>query len=389
VNKSVSASEIEGSYKVVSSQITPASSKRNKLRKILLLGLAGKVLFLGAAYFGYEEFFGARYVETDNAYVSAETAAVTPQVAGPVKEIRVSDTDSVRAGDVLVVLDDTDARLALAQAEASLGQAERRVRGYFANDEGLSAQVTAREAEQFRAAAQMAGAEADLERARVDLQRREALAASGSVSGDELTRARNAFMQAQASLDSARANQAQTAATHAAALGALKANFVLTANTTVDTNPEVAAARARLEQARVDLSRTVIRAPVDGVIVRRDVQVGQRVQPGTPLMSVVPIAHAYVDANFKEGQLSKVHTGQKVELISDLYGSGVTFHGEVVGLSGGTGSSFALIPAQNATGNWIKVVQRLPVRVALDPSDLKAHPLRVGLTMTATIDTQS
>ncbi len=389
MNKPLLSSEIDGSQTIAPPDPVPAQPKRKRLRKLLLLGLAGKVLFLGAAYYGYEQFFGSRYVTTDNAYVSAETASVTPQIAGPVKAVHFSDTDFVNTGDVLVELDDTDARLALAQAEAALGQAQRRVRGYFANDEGLSAQVAAHEADQLRAAAQTEGAQADLERARVDLQRREALAASGSVSGDELTRARNAFQQAEASLESARANQAQAAASHAAAIGTLKSNFVLTAGTTVDTNPEVATARARVEQARVDLERTIVRAPIGGIIARRDVQVGQRVQPGTPLMSVVPIEQAYVDANFKEGQLSKVHKSQTVELTSDLYGSRVKFHGRVVGLSGGTGSSFALIPAQNATGNWIKVVQRVPVRVVLDPADLKAHPLRVGLSMTATIDTQS
>ena len=389
MNKPLLNSETQNAKSVGAPESVSGASKKSRLRKVLLLGLAAKVLVLGLTYYGYERFFGSRYVTTDNAYVSAETASVTPQIAGPVKSVQASDTDAVRTGDVLVVLDDTDAKLAVAQAEAALAQAERRVRGYFANDEGLSAQVAAREAEQLRAAAQRDAAEADLERARIDLDRREALAASGSVSGDELTRARNAYKQAQASLESARANLVQTAASHAAAIGTLKANFVLTADTTVETNPEVANARAKLEQARVDLARTIIRAPIDGVVVRRNVQVGQRVQAGTPLMSVVPIGHAYVDANFKEGQLSKVHSWQKVELTSDLYGPRVKFHGRVEGLSGGTGSSFALIPAQNATGNWIKVVQRVPVRVLLDPAELQAHPLRVGLSMTATIDTRS
>jgi membrane fusion protein (multidrug efflux system) len=207
------------------------------------------------------------------------------------------------------------------------------------------------------------------------------------VSGDELTSSENALRQAAAAYEAARAGQAQAAANREAAVGALKANAVLVNGTTVDTNPEVAAARARFEQAQIDLERTIIRAPVDGVVVQRAVHVGQRVQSGTSLMSIVPVGEAYVDANFKEGQLTEVREGQEVELTSDLYGSDVVFHGRVVGLSGGTGSAFALIPAQNATGNWIKVVQRLPVRIALDRDDLLQHPLRVGLSMEATIDT--
>ncbi|HWT51959.1 MAG TPA: HlyD family efflux transporter periplasmic adaptor subunit, partial [Caulobacter sp.] len=187
---------------------------------------------------------------------------------------------------------------------------------------------------------------------------------------------------------SAKAAQVQALANRAAAAGSLAANTVLTDGTTVATNPEVEAARAKVEQAKLDLERTVIRAPIDGVVTRRNVQIGQRVAPGATLMQVVPIQQAYVDANFKEGQLRKVAVGQPVELKADLYGGSVTYHGKVVGLSGGTGSAFALIPAQNATGNWIKVVQRLPVRIAIDPADLKAHPLRVGLSMTAAVDTR-
>jgi membrane fusion protein (multidrug efflux system) len=249
--------------------------------------------------------------------------------------------------------------------------------------------VAARAAEEVRASAEIASAQSNLDRARVDLERRKALAASGSVSGDELTAAENAYARAQAALNAARAGERQAAASRVAAIGSLEANSALTRDTTVDTNPEVEAARARVAQARLDLLRTVIRAPVSGVVAQRQVQIGERVQPGAALMSVVPIHEAYVDANFKEVQLTKVRQGQTVELISDLYGSGVTFHGRVVGLSGGTGSSFALIPAQNATGNWIKVVQRVPVRIALDAAELNSHPLRNGLSMTATIDTRS
>jgi membrane fusion protein (multidrug efflux system) len=389
MNKPIRQAELEQHIQVAPPAADAASIKRKKLRKKLLAGLAATVVVSGAGYFGYEELFGSRYVTTDNAYVGADTAQVTPLIGGPVKAVLASDTDWVTQGDVLIQLDDTDARIAVAQAEAALGQAERRVRGHFANDEALSAQVAARVADQTRAAADVASAESTFERARIDFERRKALAASGSVSGDELTAAENAFRKAEAALEAARANQVQAAANREAAIGSLKANNVLTRNTTVDTNPEVANARARLDQARVDLERTVIRAPVTGVVTRRQVQVGQRVQAGAPLMSIVPVLEVYVDANFKEVQLKNVREGQRVTLTSDLYGSEVKFKGRVVGLSGGTGAAFALVPAQNATGNWIKVVQRLPVRIALDKAELEAHPLRVGLSMNATIDTQA
>ena len=203
---------------------------------------------------------------------------------------------------------------------------------------------------------------------------------------DELTNARNSFNTAAASLRSAEAAGAQASATRSAAVGTRDANLALIAGTSVENNPEVLAARAALAQARVDLARTVIRAPVDGVVSRRQVQVGQRVQPGAMLMVVVPVQAAYVDANFKEVELAKVKPGQPVELTSELYGEDVVFHGKVMGFSGGTGAAFALVPAQNATGNWIKVVQRLPTRVALDPSELQKHPLRVGLSMNVDVD---
>ncbi len=173
-----------------------------------------------------------------------------------------------------------------------------------------------------------------------------------------------------------------------AARQALAAQDEMIKGVSVDTHPETVASRAALNKARLDLSRTVIRAPIDGIVDQRKAQVGQSVQPGQSLMTVAPIAQAYVDANFKEGQLGEVHVGQSVELTSDLYGGKLVFHGKVAGMGGGTGAAFAVIPAQNATGNWIKVVQRVPVRITLDPREMAAHPLRVGLSMTATIDTR-
>ncbi|HYM35468.1 MAG TPA: HlyD family efflux transporter periplasmic adaptor subunit, partial [Steroidobacteraceae bacterium] len=235
---------------------------------------------------------------------------------------------------------------------------------------------------------QLAAANADFERARIDLERREALAASGSVSGDELTRARNAYASAKANVAAAQAATAQSRSNYTAAIGSRDANRVLIANTTEDTNPEVTLARARRDQAQVNLDRTIIRAPVDGVVAKRSVQIGQQVQPGAPVLSVVPLGLVHVDANFKEVQLDRVRLGQPVEVTSDLYGGSVKYHGKVIGLAGGTGSTFAAIPPQNATGNWIKVVQRLPVRIQLEADELATRPLQIGLSMNATIDTR-
>lgn len=371
------------------SQSTPVSADHNEPRRnklLLALGaVVGTAAVVSAAYW---YLYGSHFVSTDNAYAAVEIAQVTPSVGGTISEVRVTDTQSVTKGDVLVVIDPTDAKLALAQAEADLGSAVRRVRGYVANNSGLIAQIAARAADEKRAAAQLASAEADFERASIDLQRREALSASGSVSGDELTRAQNAFAAAKANLTVAQAATAQAKANRDAAIGSKEVNAALIADTTEDTNPEVALARARRDQAAVDLERTVIRAPVDGVVAKRQVQLGQRVQAGTPLLAVVPVQEMHVDANFKEVQLEKVRAGQPVTLTADIYGSSVTYDGTVEGFSGGSGAAFAAIPAQNATGNWIKVVQRVPVRIKLDPEQLAANPLKVGLSMTARIDTR-
>ncbi|HHA2279836.1 HlyD family efflux transporter periplasmic adaptor subunit [Cronobacter universalis] len=366
---------------------TAADSRtQNSKRKRLFLGLLASVATLGGGYYAYDLFVASRHAETDNAYVGANIAQVTPLIGGPVREVLVDDAVPVRQGDVLIRLDDTDARIALARAEAQLALTERRVRGLIATDGGLDAQIAARAADEVRAQAQVSSAQADLARAKIDLDRRNTLAESGSVSGEELTTARNAYSTALASLRVAEAARTQAAANRATAIGNRDANRALIDKSTPDTNPEVLAARAAREQAQVDLERTILRAPVDGIISRRQVQVGQRVQPGAMLMVVVPIHASYVDANFKEGQLRKVKPGQSVKLTSDLYGNSVKYDGKVVGFSGGTGSAFSVVPAQNATGNWIKVVQRLPVRIALDPKQLAEHPLRVGLSMTADID---
>ena len=363
---------------------TPPSPNR---RRKPLFGVLGAAVLAAAIGWGGYWFVAERgKVSTDNAYVGADTAQVTPRVGGAVTQVLVSDTQAVKAGQVLVVLDDSDAKLAVANAQAALGQAQRKVQSYFADAQALGGQFDARQADVSRANAQIASSRADLDRASIELKRREALAASGAVSGDELTEAQTKLATTTAALQAAEAAKIQAVAQTVAAKGSRSANDALIAGASVDANPEVAAAKAHLAQAQLDLSRTVIRAPVDGVIARKNVEVGQQLQVGQTLMDVTPIGAAYVDANFKEVQLKRVRIGQPVVLTSDLYGQGVKYHGRVVGLSGGTGAAFSLLPAQNATGNWIKVVQRLPVRVALDPAELRQHPLRVGLSMDAAID---
>jgi membrane fusion protein, multidrug efflux system len=346
--------------------------ERQQKRKTWMTRLALVVGVVALIYGIWYLLIGRNYVSTDNAYVNAEVAQVTPLINGQVIEIRVSDTQAVKKGDLLVRLDDANAKIEVAQAEAELARARRMFRQTSATSNALEAQVAARRADITRA-------EADFEQARIDLQRRLALQPSGAVSGEELTTARKAFAAAQAGLAQARSNQG-------AAAGQLAANDAIIQGSTVETDPAVLAAKAKLDDAKLELSRTVIRAPIDGVVTRRQAQVGQRIAAGSAVMMIVPVAQVYVDANFKERQLRRVRPGQPVELTADLYGGDVVYHGKVVGFSGGTGAAFALIPAQNATGNWIKVVQRVPVRIALDPKELAEHPLRVGLSMEAEVD---
>jgi membrane fusion protein (multidrug efflux system) len=355
-------------------------------RRKRLFAILGAAVVLAALAAGLWIWLNASHVSTDNAYVDADLVQVTPLYGGPVAAAYVSNTDEVKKGQILLLLDDADAKLALEEAQAEFGQVQRKVRGYFANDVALGGQVDSRDADIAGAAARLASATADFERARVDLSRRQALSESGAVSGDELTLAQNAFATAQANLQSAKAARVQALAQKSAAIGQRSVNKALFEGASVDANPEVASARAKVAQAELNLARTRIVSPIDGVIAKNAVQVGQQVQPGQTLMSIVPIHAVYVSANFKEAQLRNVRVGQPAVLTADLYGGSVEYHGKVVGIGGGTGAAFALIPAQNATGNWIKVVQRLPIRIALDPQELTAHPLRVGLSMNADID---
>jgi membrane fusion protein, multidrug efflux system len=334
------------------------SEARKAMRRRLFMLLGGVVVIAALIAFVWWYIVASGYVSTDDAYVDASVAEITPQIDGLVRSVPVNDTQTVKRGQILVVIDPVDQQIAVAQAEANYGQATRRVEQYFANASAGVAQVSSKRA--------------DLQRAQLDYKRRMALASTGAVSGDELSTAKDALDTAVAGVEMAQRQ--------------LLSQQALIRGTTVQNNPEVMTAKAQLDTARLGLSRTVLRAPVDGIVAQSVVQVGQRVQVGTQLMTVVPVAQVYVNANFKEGQLRRVRIGQGATLTSDLYGSSVVFHGKVAGVGGGTGSAFAVIPAQNATGNWIKVVQRLPVRIALDPAELARHPLRVGLSMDATID---
>jgi membrane fusion protein, multidrug efflux system len=358
------------------------AQKRKTWLTRLALVVGGAALIFGLWYL----LIGRNNVSTDNAYVNAEVAQVTPLVSGPVIEVAVKDTQTVKAGDVLVRIDPTNVRIAVAQAEADLAAARRHFKQAVASTGAMSAQVSARSAGIAQAQAQLGAAQADYDKASIDLRRRQALAASGAVSGEELTTARKALASSQAALATARAGIAQAEANRSTAAGELAANTAMVSGLTVDTDPAVQAAQARLDSARLDLDRTIIRAPIAGTVTRRQVQLGQRVNQGQSIMTLVPLTQLYIDANFKERQLRRVRPGMTATVTADIYGSSVTYHGKVAGIGGGTGASMAIIPAQNATGNWIKVVQRLPVRIELDPKELAEHPLRLGLSTEVKID---
>ncbi|GAB3386007.1 HlyD family secretion protein [Lysobacter fragariae] len=295
--------------------------------------------------------------ETDDAYVQGNVVAITPQTLGTVVSIGADDGMKVEAGQVLVQLDPNDARVALEQATANLASTVRQVRGlYSAVDAGM---------------ADMGARRVAVEKASADVKRREGLVATGAVSAEELAHARDELAAAQAALSSSTEN--------------LSRNRALVDATTVTDQPQVKAAAAQLRQAFLNAQRMAIVAPVSGYVARRSVQLGQRVQPGTTMMTIVPLEQAWVEANFKETQLAKMRIGQKVELHSDLYGGDVVFEGKLASLGLGTGSAFALLPAQNASGNWIKIVQRVPVRIELDRKQLAEHPLRIGLSMHADV----
>jgi len=331
----------------------------NGARKRWLAAVVGAFALIGIAYGVYWSLVLRYEQSTDDAYVSGNIVQITPQIAGTVVKIAAEDTQFVKAGTPLVELDPSDAKIALEQADARLAKTVRDVRGLFATTAQLKANVDVRNA--------------DVARATEDLARRQRLAGAGAVSGEELQHARDALTSAKAAL--------------AAAQQEFAANQARVDRTTVESHPDVRAAAAQVHDAYLDVARTTLPAPVSGYVAKRSVQLGQRVAPGAPLMAIVPLAEVWVDANFKEPQLATMRIGQPATLTADLYGGKVHYHGTVAGFGAGTGSAFALLPAQNATGNWIKIVQRVPVRIALDRKELEAHPLQVGLSMQVDVDT--
>jgi membrane fusion protein (multidrug efflux system) len=349
---------------------TPPSDARRKG----LTFIAVAVLLGGAGWGVWHWVAGRHQQNTDNAYVSGNVIQITPQVGGTVVAVMADDTDFVKAGQPLIRLDASDAQLAQSQAESQLAQTLREVRTVFANNATLQAQVSLREAD-------LARAQSELLRADDDVKRRAPLVADGAVGQEELQHAR-------AQLAAAKSAEMAARAALMAARQQLAANQTQTEGTTPAQHPTVQRAAAKVREASLALQRVDLLAPSDGHIARRNVQLGQRVQAGSPVMTLVDMKHLWVDANFKEGQLSALRIGQPAELTSDVYGDKVVYHGKVVGLGAGTGAAFSLLPAQNATGNWIKVVQRVPVRIALDAAELAEHPLRVGLSMEVTVDTQ-
>lgn len=367
----------------------PLSSLQARGRRKRALGLLAGVVLAGAAAFAvYDWLVASHYEHTDNAYVQGNVVQITPQTGGTVMAIAADDTDFVRAGSTLVQLDPADARVALLQAEAALAQAVRQARTLYANNETLAAQIRLRQADAARAQADIERAQAEVARAQDDAQRRQQLAGAGAVSTEEMNHAQTQLTAARSQQAAAQAAAAAAQAGIAAAREQLASNRALTQGVEVAQHPSVLAAAARLREAWLASQRTQLIAPVDGYVARRSVQLGQRVAAGSPLMAIVPLREVWVDANFKENQLRNLRLGQPATLTADLYGKQVQYHGTVAGLGVGTGAAFALLPAQNATGNWIKVVQRVPVRIALDAGQVAAHPLRVGLSMNVEVDTR-
>jgi membrane fusion protein (multidrug efflux system) len=351
---------------------TPTPVASNPKRKNALITLASIVVIAGLGWTAYEWLVASHYESTDNAYVQGNVIQITPQIGGTVMAILADDTDFVKAGQALVKLDPADAKVALDQSRANLAQAVRQVRTLYANNGSLSAQITLRESD-------VAKAQTDIARATDDLNRRQSLVGNGAVSQEELKHAQTQLANGKSTLAAAQAGVA-------AAKEQLVSNQAMTDGTPIDQHPSVMVAAAKLREAYLATQRAALPAPVDGYVARRTVQLGQRVAAGTPLMAIIPMSQVWVDANFKEVQLRHIRIGQPVHLTADIYGKKVSYKGTVSGLGMGTGAAFALLPAQNATGNWIKVVQRVPVRVALDAAQVAQNPLRVGLSMEATVD---
>ncbi|WP_296262570.1 MULTISPECIES: efflux RND transporter periplasmic adaptor subunit [unclassified Pseudomonas] len=326
--------------------------KNPRKRKLLLIGLAVVVILAGLGVWAWYEIWGQWSESTDDAYVNGNVVEITPQVTGTVVSIGADDGDLVREGQVLVQFDPNDAEVAQQSAEANLGKVVRQVRGLYSNVDGIKAQLAAQRAE--------------VQRAQDNYNRRRSLAAGGAISQEELSHAKDDLTSAQSAL----ANIQQQLVTSTA----------LVDDTQVSSHPDVKAAAAQLRQAYLSSARSTLIAPVTGYVAKRTVQLGQRVQPGTALMAVIPLDQLWIDANFKETQLGKMRIGQPVDIEADLYGGDVKYSGTIDSVGAGTGSAFALLPAQNATGNWIKIVQRVPVRIHINADELAKNPLRIGLS---------
>ncbi|MCI8209930.1 hemolysin D [Pseudomonas sp. S25] len=339
----------------------PENSKKDtnpRKRKLLLFGLALVVILGGLGVWAWHELYGRWNENTDDAYVNGNVVEITPLVAGTVTSIGADDGDLVRAGQVLLQFDPADAEVGLQSAEANLGKTVRQVRGLYSNVDGMKAQLAAQRAE--------------VKKAQDNYTRRKSLAAGGAISQEELSHAHDDLISAQSALSNVQQQLASSVA--------------LVDDTEVSSHPDVKAAAAQLRQAYLANARSTLIAPVTGYVAKRTVQLGQRVQPGTALMAVIPLDQLWIDANFKETQLGNMRIGQPVEIESDLYGSDVKYSGTIDSLGAGTGSAFALLPAQNATGNWIKIVQRVPVRIHINAEELARHPLRIGLSTTVNVD---
>jgi membrane fusion protein (multidrug efflux system) len=335
-----------------------AAPAPSRSRRLAFVGLGAVVLLSGLVAGGYWFLHGRYFESTDDAYVNGDVVQVTSEVPGTVLSLNVDDTQTVRAGQPLLELDPADAKIAEANAEADLARAVRQVRGLFAQGNELKAQIEQREQAERTADS--------------DLERRGGLIEDGAISAEELSHARDAVTTTRANVSAAREQLSQTIAQ--------------IDGTTIADHPQVLAAAAAVRNAALALHRTELNSPVSGIVAKRSVQVGQRVAAGTPLLAVVPLDDVWIDANFKEVQLARMRAGQPVTVHADLYGRHVVYHGHVAGVAAGSGNAFALLPAQNASGNWIKIVQRVSVRILLDPAELRAHPLRVGLSASVRVD---
>lgn len=342
-------------------QTTPAPRGNPGGRRKALL-ILGVIVLIGVIVWAVFHFLLAKpEEETDDAYVAGDVVAITARDPGQVTAIHADNTQMVKAGQPLIDLDPATADVGLASAEAELARAVRSTRATFSRLSETGAQVVQ--------------ARAELARASDDYRRRRGAAAEGAISGEELAHAADAVKVARANLQLALSQQTQS---RTAVQG-----------TEVNTNPAVLAAAAAYRRAAITASHMHVAAPIDGVVAQRTVQLGQQVAAGTPMMAVVPLDRLWVDANFRETQLKDLRIGQPATVVSDVYGDDVVYHGKVIGVGAGSGNAFALLPPQNASGNWIKIVQRVPVRIALDPRELRANPLRVGLSVAATVDTAS